>query len=205
MGKYNGIKKEVVLILGLMGSGKSYMSRPYIEDGYTKISFADPLREMCYKILGYKPTKEFSYDDFKKSNLVLKKGLFKTKKINTGRQVLQQIGSAVKELFCPTIWADTWYNSVLECNTHVVNEDCRFDYEVLKALSLSRKKCNVRFIWSCYNGNDYTNALKDTHESEALAQFIYKRQDEYDLYDGKEISTKLIKKILKDFDKFIKK
>lgn len=199
------IQKEVILILGLMGSGKSYMSRPYIEDGYTKISFADPLRKMCYKILGYEPTKNFSYDDFKKSNLVLKKGLFKTKKINTGRKVLQQIGSAVKELFNPTIWADTWYNSVLECKTNVVNEDCRFDYEVLKALSLSRKKCKVRFIWSCYNGNDYTDALKDTHESEALAQFIYKRQEEYNLYDGKEISVKLMRQILKDFNEFVLK
>lgn len=200
----NDIKKEVVLILGLMGSGKSYMSRPFIKDGYTKISFADPLRKMCYKILGFDPSDKFTYDEFKKSKLVLKKGLFKTKNINTGRKVLQQIGSSVKELFCPTIWADVWYNSVLECNKHVVNEDCRFDYEVLKALSLTRKKCNVRFIWSCYNGNDYTNALNDTHESEALAQFIYKYQDKYNLYDGKEIPVKLMKQILKDFKEFTK-
>lgn len=192
-------KKQIVVILGLRGSGKSFASKPYTGMGYTTVSFADPLRTIAFKSLGYVETPNFNYDDFKKSTLYAKKGMFKKVKLNTGRQLLQQTGSVIKELFGKEVWADAWQKTVLLLDSNVVNDDCRFDYEVEKALKLIRKGYEVNFVWSCYDGNDYTEAMNDTHESEALAQFIYRNQDKYGIHDLSVIGHKLMKQILADF------
>lgn len=193
-------KKELVAVLGLYGSGKSYITKPYTRQGFTKMSFADPLREIAFKILGY-TGKILNYDEFKKSSLNLKKNLFKKEKLNTGRQVLQQTGSVIKDLFGQTVWADLLTKSVLDNKQNVIIDDVRFDYEVQSILKLKRHGYKVTFIWACYEKNDYTNALKDEHESEKLAQFMYLNQDKYNLQDTHDIPHSVIKNILSDLKK----
>lgn len=192
-------KKEIIVFLGLKNCGKGFNSKPYINSGYKKLSFADPLREIAYDILDYTPDKKFNYDDFKMSDIVLKKGFFKKKKITTGRKILQNTGSVIKDFFGEDIWATMWYNSVLESGSNIVCDDARFTYEIEKALSLSRKGYKVKFIWCCYQGADFKEILKDSHESEALSQFIYKNQIKYGLYDACLIKHTTIKQIIKDY------
>lgn len=194
-------KKEIIIFLGLKNCGKGFNSKSYINSGYKKISFADPLREICYKILDFYPSNKFSYDDFKMSKLNIKKNLFKNKNITTGRKILQNTGSVIKDFFGKEVWANLWYNSVIESNCNIVCDDARFTYEIEKALSLSRKGYKVKFIWCCYNGANFKEILKDTHESEALSQFIYKNQDKYSLYDRCEIKHSIIKQIIKEYEK----
>ncbi len=191
-------KKELVAVLGLYGSGKSYITKVFARQGFTKMSFADPLRDIAFKILGY-TGKVLNYDEFKKSTLNLKKNLFKNEKLNTGRQVLQQTGSVIKDLFGQNIWADLLTKSVLDSKQNVIIDDVRFDYEVQSILKLKRRGYKIKFIWACYDKNDYTNALKDEHESEKLAQFMYLNQDKYNLKDTHDIPHSVIKKILTDF------
>lgn len=193
-------KKQLIMTLGLKNCGKGYNSEPFINAGYEKISFADPLREMCYKILDFYPSNKFTYNEFKMSDLSIKKNLFKNKKVTTGRKILQNTGSVIKEFFGEEIWANLWYNSVLESKKNIVCDDARFVYEIKKAMSLSRKGYEVVFIWCCYNGANFKEILKDTHESEALSQFIYKNQDKYGLYDGCRIKHTVLKTILKEYE-----
>jgi hypothetical protein len=137
------------------------------------------------------------------SKINIRKNLFKKKNITTGRKILQNTGSVIKEFFGEEIWANLWYNSVIESKCNIVCDDARFTYEVKKALLLTRKGYKVKFIWCCYNGANFKEILKDTHESEALSQFIYKNQDKYGLYDGCEIKHSIIKQIIKEHEKNI--
>lgn len=199
-------KKNLMVFLGLKNCGKNYNAQPYLEMGFKNISFADPLREMVWSILDYTPNKVLNYDDFKKSEAILRKpnkflNLFAKKVvITTGRKILQNAGSVIKSMFGETIWADLWAKSVLESEQNVVCTDCRFTYEVFKALSLSRKGYNVSFIWVCYEKANFNEILKDKHESEALSQYIYYNQEKYGLYDLCEIKPKVLKQIISDFE-----
>lgn len=200
---------NVICCCGMKNCGKDYQANPYIKEGYLKISFADSLREMLWDILGYTPNKEFNYDQFKQSNFTAEISCkilgfipwIKDVNITSGRKLLQNLGSVIKKWFGKDIFAKLWYNKVLEANCNVIATDIRFDYEFKKAISLSKKGYNVKFIWCCYHGADFENILKDTHESELLAQFMYKNRKKYNLVDGEIIDLKIINKILKDFNK----
>ncbi len=200
-------KKELVCMLGMRETGKDYNAQHFVGMGYKKICFADSLREMLWKILGWKPDKNFNYADFKKSYFSAEKGIkllkfipfLKFVAITTGRRMLQNLGSVIKEYFGETIWADLWGKEVIKQDRNVVCTDVRFIYEAEKALSLTRKGYTVKFIWCCYENANFDEILKDTHESEMLNQHIYYNQDKYNLEDGSEISHKVIKQIIKDF------
>lgn len=204
-------KKKLLIMIGCKMTGKDFSSKPYIEMGYKKIAFADPLRDMCWEILGYQPNEDLSYEDLKKSVLSTEKQAqlfgkripwFNSYKITSIRQMLQNIGSLMKEKFGVDYWANIWKQSVLASDSNVVCTDCRFPNEIKKALSLTKNGYEVVFKWCCYENADFTTILADTHESEALAQFIYWNQSKYNLSDGSTISTQQIKTIIKDFEKF---
>lgn len=201
-------KNELIVFMGLKECGKNYNAQKYINRGYTKIDLADSLRDMLWDILGWKPNKECNYSQFKKSVLTTEVpdkfflfNWYKDITITTGRKLLQNLGSAVKKLFGETIWAKIWYEKVLQNSGNTVCCDCRFTYEVKKALSLTRKGYTVKFIWCCYKNANFKEILQDKHESEALNQFIYYNREKYGLKDGYTIPHTLISHILEDFTK----
>lgn len=195
--------KQIVSMLGLKNTGKDYNAKPFIEAGFKKIAFADSLRSILWGILGYTPDGDnIPYNDFKKCEFKVKKSLFKTESITTVRKMLQNTGSVFKELFGQNYWTNKWVKDVLESdNNKIVVTDTRFDYEIKKIISLKKKGYKVNFIWCQYEGADYNKLLSDTHESEALAQFMYKNRDKYGLYDTCTINEINMLKILKDFNK----
>ena len=47
------MKREVIAFIGRQGSGKSYQSNKLVsERGFKKLSFADPLREIAFNVIG---------------------------------------------------------------------------------------------------------------------------------------------------------
>lgn len=208
--------KHLVVFLGVKTSGKDWNAKPYLEMGYKKISFADPLRNMLWEILGFAPNEKISYSDFKnvsfdiwtkktgRNTLDLLNLLPEKTNISSIRKMLQNLGSVMKKMFGQEYWAKLWYDNVLQADCNVVCTDCRFEYEIKKALSLSKKGYEVKFVWCCYSGANFKEILKDKHESEALAQYIYWNQDKYKLCDGCYISIETLKKIMKDFSVFQK-
>ena len=209
MGKVFVHKKEVVCMLGLKTCGKDYNAQRYIKElDYKKIALADPLRQTLWNILGYTP---YDYQEFKtcdikathKTTLCKIFGLTETFKITTVRKLLQNVGSEFKRQFGQTFWANKWKEAVLKSDKDVVCTDVRFNYEVEKALSLTRKKCKVKFIWCCYEGADFDEILKDKHESERFNQFIYFNREKYGLQDGSTISHKTMRQILKDYQNYL--
>lgn len=208
---YTDKKKEVICFLGLKTTGKSYNSKILVEDfNFKKISLADPLRKMLYDIIGYIPKEKkdsISYSEFKTSNVIMEKAYkifgiipwYKDVVFCTGRHLLQNLGSIMREKVDKDFWVNLWVKDVLESTKHVVCDDMRYPNEIIKALSLSTKGCKVRFIWTQYKDADYENILKDTHESEALAIFMYKNRKKYNLYDGKHLSCTLLINICRDF------
>lgn len=198
-------KKELICFIGMRNTGKGYQSKSYIDKGYKKISLAGTLRDLLYRVINYTPS---NYDEFKVSDVYIDiKSKFlgfipytKKLKITKGRNLLQNIGSGIKDLFDPEIWATTWYKKVLDSGCNVCCDDVRFDYEIKKALSLTKKGYKVKFVWCCYSGANFEEILSDKHESEALAQFIYLNSDKYKVKDGCEIPKKTLLKIIKDFN-----
>lgn len=206
-------KKDLVVFIGCKNFGKNWNAKPYIESGYKEIAFADSLRDMLWDILGFKPSEDFTYDEMKKSMLIthkVKKTILNIFKINkvievaTFRVLLQNLGSTMKKKFGENFWTNIWYKKVIESGCNVVTTDIRFPNEIKKALSLTKKGYNVKFIWCCYSGANFVEILKDTHESEQLAQYIYWNQDEYKLFDGCPIDIDVINKILKDYSQLQK-
>ena len=207
-------KKEVVVFLGLKTTGKDYNSQVYLKNGYKKVALADPLRSMLWSILGFYPSRfTIEYNKFKNiefnANILGKLfnfiPFFKRIGVTTVRKMLQNLGSEMKILFGEDFWAKQWCEHVEDIlvNTkyNVVCTDCRFPVEIKKALSLTRKGYKVKFIWVCYENANFKEILKDKHESEALAQYLYYNREKYGLKDGTEISNKKIKDILKDYEK----
>lgn len=190
---------ELICFLGTKRSGKDYNAQKYIDVGYTKMALADSLRDMLWDILGWTPTVQ-QYNQRKESSLWFLDGVLKLVKVTSIRKMLQNLGSFMRDNVDKNFWANIWYNKVLDSNKNVVCTDVRYPNEIKKAMSLSKRGYNVMFIWCCYEGADYTEILKDTHESESLAQFLYCNQDKYKLYNGCRINNTILKRILKDYE-----
>lgn len=190
---------ELICFLGTKRSGKDYNAQKYIDIGYTKMALADSLRDMLWGILGWTPTAQ-QYNQRKESSLWFLDGVLKFVKVTSIRKMLQNLGSFMRDNVDKNFWANIWYNKILDSNKNIVCTDVRYPNEIKKAISLSKKGYNVMFIWCCYEGANYAEILKDTHESESLAQFLYRNQDKYRLYDGCRINDRILKRILKDYE-----
>ena len=96
---------------GVIGSGKDYRCRQLIKQGYSHINFADKVRELTWRIVGWKPGTPEEYEKFKNSDLEIYHS--QAKRICIGRDVLVDIGDGVREL----ISADAWIE--------VLKRDCK--------------------------------------------------------------------------------
>ena len=192
---------DIICLLGRIGSGKTTFANKLIqEQRYTKISMADSMRELLWKILDYVPTDELEYQLFKNLHL----SLFQTwdnKQFNnvghlvTGRQLLQNIGESCKGIFGQEIWVKEWVSRVekkmnrkdIECGVfdHGVSIDGdNPTLPLLQSKSPPRIVCDdMRFpieviaahkLGATFIWCDYNkgNYNKDTHPSESLSDDI---------------------------------
>ena len=182
------VKPQIIGLCGLKGSGKDTAASFLLEEGWARISFADPLKDLTASVFGMKPAK-FHHPEFKdlvfKDTLILDQDhadnliaelelgsqaaqlvyeLVDGKEINTARELLQFIGTdVIREILGTHYWVDraeTLLKRWLDDGVNVVFTDVRFK--------------NERDLIKDYGGNVYVllrDASKkkvDEHSSEVI-------------------------------------
>jgi hypothetical protein len=163
------------IYLGVIGSGKTYRCAQLVEQGYNKVSVADALRETLWSILGWKPSSDEDYKEFKEAQMVYAPDKNPANRITfypiTGRTMLQNIGETFKDLFGRDYWAIQWRDYIQNNESeNNVCDDVRFPEEVNEALRLQQYGYSVEFIFCNYNSDRYTP--NNTHISERYAHML---------------------------------
>lgn len=126
-----GIKPNYDLIglTGYAGSGKDTFAKVLVEKyGYTRIAFADPIRELLYKLnpiingLPYGGTRSLS-------ELVDSVGWDEAKKEPEVRRLLQDLGVGAREVIDSELWVSTAFKKTGEPGKRYVITDVRFTNE----------------------------------------------------------------------------
>lgn len=107
-----------IAITGLMGSGKSSIAAALVDSGFTKIAFADPIRNVASMAFGpISKAQDYKVDSIEGSRLV------------SGRVVLQRVGQSVKS-FDNLFWTRAFLrNSDNYLDVPLVCDDMRFTHE----------------------------------------------------------------------------
>jgi hypothetical protein len=126
-------QKECGMIVGISGrkqSGKSTVAE-YLHrrlEGSVRLPFAFKLKEIAQECFGATPLQVWGTEAQK--NTITEAGL-------TGRNVLQQVGAAMRGIW-PGCWARAWEHEVVDiwtkrdCAVPIIVEDVRYENEVFK-------------------------------------------------------------------------
>ena len=155
--------KEVCAFVGVQGSGKGYFCDTLIKEfNYTKLSYADPLREMCFHIIG------MSFEDGMKQYTELKS----TELFNglTFRNILENTGSAIRK-FDENFFANAMIAKIKEARTNVCIDDLRYvnEYTVLKDYC-DENKIKLTVTMCDYHSDRYDS--NNNHASAQLAKYL---------------------------------
>lgn len=178
---------KTVFYIGVIGSGKDYRADRYVSEnpGSVKLAFADPLREIVWDILEWKPSSDKEYQEFK--SLVFRSGIV-TFPLFNGRNILTGLGEAIKK-HDPYFFANRFVQRVSELEeegyTTVVCSDLRFPVE-LEAIFDNEMFETSEFIFCDYRSDRYNPSFDDI--SERMAQSLF----EYGLKDGDVIPLDII-------------
>lgn len=115
--------------IGLMGyarAGKDTAAKVLVEEfGYTRVAFADPLREAVLRL------NPFTASGFRLADIVSASGWEGAKTYPEVRRLLQVMGTEVgRELFGQDIWVDTAFRLANEIQGPIVFTDVRFPNEL---------------------------------------------------------------------------
>lgn len=153
---------NVVGYLGVIGSGKDYASQQLVQQGYTKLAFADPLRKLCFDATGWNYSENIMYSVFKENYW---HSTYKRCRSFSGRELLERVGQSAQELFGSDFWCRAWEQTVLNSGYEkVVVSDVRYKVEVRTLL-----KYNAKLYFCDYRSNRYE--LRNT-APEQLAQHL---------------------------------
>lgn len=120
-----------VTLSGPAQSGKDTLGRILVENyGWTRIAFADPLKEMALAIDPWIDTCEHEWDLERLSKLVADQGWESAKKhYPEVRRFLQKLGTDAVRTHTPSYWVDIAVQRASEAGTSVVFTDARFPNE----------------------------------------------------------------------------
>lgn len=118
-------------LTGVAGAGKDTAAQTLIDQGWVRVSFADPLREM---LLALDPLITYRGCAVLLSSLIKQYGWDEVKRGNTEvRRLLQRLGTEVgRNLISPNFWTDQAekkINDLLMAEKNVVITDVRFANE----------------------------------------------------------------------------
>jgi hypothetical protein len=185
---------DLVVFIGVQGSGKGYQCGVLKKENYVQVDFADELRGIAWDTLGWCPRPECfdrDYEWFKKLRLDYIHLIhthsdeeldwyFQVKQehdikedgfIMTGRLFLLNLGTPAIRSRHPDFWINSWNYKVMRLlneKYRVCTSDCRFLNELIICHELG-----ARFIFCNYKSERYNSEY--IHESEKLAQFFLKK------------------------------
>lgn len=112
---------QLIALTGRMHAGKDTLAEVFIQAGYTRVAFADPLKE-CVALIADEPVEP--YHDPEAKELFGPLGM-------TRRKSLQLFGTeGVRNIFGPDVWAVRLLRRwVREGRPRWVITDCRFENE----------------------------------------------------------------------------
>lgn len=171
-------KRKVIAFCGFEQSGKDYSCKRLITTkGFEKVAFADALREVSFKLLGYSVEEGMKhYEDLKKSPIY--NGL-------TFRNILENLGSAIRK-YDRNFWAKTVLVRIKQTSKNICISDLRYpnEYIVLKSFC-DKNDIDFKLIFCDYKSPGYND--KNPHESAQLARYLkdlgYKDQEIVDEND----------------------
>lgn len=156
--------RKLVAFLGLEGSGKSTNANKLVKDcGFTKLSFADALREMAFKIIGMDFNEGMSkYAELKQTEIYNGQNF---------RNILENLGSAVREQ-SPDFWVDSVLNKVSSIEGNICIDDMRYTNEYIKVYNYCVKN-NIEFKAYFCNYKSDVYRTDNPHESARLARYLF--------------------------------
>jgi hypothetical protein len=113
----------IIALVGTKGVGKTTISEHLVSMGFTEVAFADTLKESVSMLLGL-PRAAFDNPESKERPMDVTAGYRMTP-----RQIMQQYGDCIKELFGPDVLIDSIRRRLLEIQTPVIISDVRYQHE----------------------------------------------------------------------------
>ena len=173
------MKREVIAFIGRQGSGKSFQSQRLVKErGFKKLSFADPLREIAFNVVGMDFEEGMAkYDELKRTEVI--NGL-------NFRNILENLGASVRK-FDKDFWANALVVNIKNCPEHIVIDDMRYpnEYEIVRAFCNS-KGYQFRAYFCDYKSDIYDENNK--HESAAMSNYLSRKgYEDQQLIDRKDI------------------
>lgn len=157
------MKREVIAFIGRQGSGKSYQSKTLVKErGFKKLSFADPLREIAFNVIGMNFKEGMKqYDELKRTNII--NGL-------NFRNILENLGASVRK-FDKDFWANALVSKIKECADNIVIDDMRYpnEYEILRNYC-SNHGILFKAFFCNYKSEVYDE--NNQHESAGLSNYL---------------------------------
>lgn len=168
---------NIISFMGLPGSGKDTMANEMaseIENAHI-ISFAEPLRDMAWEILKWKPTSENEYRVFKEGKSNILPGGY-----DDGREFLEILSDSVKSRFGHDAFIKLLDEKLksLDIEDEVVNifiPDLRMPREFAYITSCE----NSKIIWCNYKEIPFSPSLERTYTHNSQVEtlgMLYKLQ-----------------------------
>ena len=170
----------IIGLSGLKGSGKTTAAKFLVEDGFVKMSFAEPIKRMLACIrLSHKDL----YGNRKEESNIMLDG-------KTPRYAMQTLGTEWgRDLISPNIWINVVKHDILRSHAgdDIVIDDCRFPNEVGMILGLrgsivyieregkAEDHASEREVKSLYRSITVENksSLEDLQEAIMAVKVIY--------------------------------
>ena len=157
------MKREVIAFIGRQGSGKSYQSSKLVsERGFKKLSFADPLREIAFNVIGMDFSEGMKkYAELKQTEII--NGL-------NFRNILENLGASVRK-FDTDFWARALVKNVNDCVENIVIDDMRYPNEYVELKNYcATNGISFRAYYCNYKSEVYDS--ENNHESAAMSNYL---------------------------------
>jgi len=178
---------EIIGLIGVIGSGKDYLSDTYVNYGFKKLSFAECSKDLLWEVLEWKPVSHEQENEFKDSyKLYIDNNKNESHSIS-GRNLIINFSEKIKQYTNEKIWSDMLImkmkKGIINGYNKFVISDVRFKYEIEGIKNYYnyrrieyRDNISLKFIFCNYKSERYciTN-----DKSEMLAQDLIKKGYEH--------------------------
>lgn len=171
---------KVILVCGVIGSGKDYFVKKYKKDHPEEVveekKFAWPIRQFTGKLVGVNLMNEPTYESWKSDP--------------KNRQLLVDVGQYMKEATTEDIWALGVLNQLTEDKTYIISD---FRFPVEYKTICSKHQATIHFC--NYKSARYT--INPNQISERMACFLVSKG----LEDGQEFTCSEFDKLINEFER----